>query len=143
MSTRALQEILNADQAFGALQSRVQSLTALQQAWQAALPASLRPYARVVGVEGCRLVVETESSAVAAKLRQLAPSLSRAIAQVQPELSALRLQVAPSTNRPTARVRPAQPLSPETLRHFEALAETLAPGPLKTAVEHLLEARKR
>jgi hypothetical protein len=143
MSTRALQEILRADQAFGALQSRVQSLTSLQQAWQAALPASLRPHSRVVGVDGNRLVVETESSAMAAKLRQLAPSLSRAIAQVQPEISALRLQVAPSANRVAPRMRPAQPLSPETLRHFETLAGTLAPSPLKTAVERLLEARKR
>ena len=142
MSTRALQEILHADQAFGALQSRVQSLTALQRAWQAALPASLRPHSRVVGVEGSRLVVETESSAMAAKLRQLAPSLSRAIAEVQPELSSLRLQVAPTANRIAPRVRPAQPLSAEALDHFEALAGALAPSPLKTAVERLLKARK-
>lgn len=142
MSSRVLQDILHRDQAFGALQSQVQSLTALQRAWQAALPESLRPYSRVVGMEGGRLLVETESNAMAAKLRQLTPSLARAIAQVQPEISTLRLQVAPSASRMAARVRPAQPLSPETLSHFAALAETLAPSPLKTAVERLLEARK-
>jgi len=142
MSSRVLQDILHGDQALGALQSQMQSLTALQQAWQAALPESLRPHSRVVGVEGKRLLVETESNAMAAKLRQLIPSLSRAIAQVQPELSAVRLLVAPAASRVAPRVRPAQPLSPEALGHFAALAETLAPSPLKTAVERLLKARK-
>ncbi|MHB8354331.1 MAG: DciA family protein [Burkholderiales bacterium] len=142
MSSRALQDILHRDQAFGALQSQVQSLTALQQAWQAALPLSLRPHSRVIGVEGNRLLVETESNAMAAKLRQLTPSLSRAIAQVQPEISSLRLMVAPEASRGPVRVRPAQPLTAEALGHFAALAETLAPSPLKTAVERLLEARK-
>ncbi len=142
MSSRALQDILHGDQAFGALQSQVQSLSALQRAWQGALPESLRPHSRVVGVEGNRLVVETHSNAMAAKLRQLTPSLSRAIAQVQPEIAALRLLVTPAASRVAAAVRPAQPLSPEALRHFAALAETLSPSPLKTAVQRLLDARK-
>ncbi len=143
MNTRALLDILHRDQVFGALNTRMQSLTALQRAWQAALPASLRPHSRVVGVEGNRLLVETESNAMAAKLRQLAPTLTRAIAQVQPELASLRLQVAPTASRVPARRRPSQPLSPEALGHFEALAETLPPSPLKAAVERLLETRKR
>ncbi len=142
MKPRALEDILHRDSDFGLLNTRLESLATLQHAWQAALPPGLRPYSRVIGTEGRCLMVQADNSAMVAKLRQLAPSLTRAVAQVHPELESLRIQVALPESRPVARHRPAQPLSPEALEHFKKLYETLAPSPLKTAIEHLLEARK-
>ncbi len=110
MNPRALQDILHRDNIFGSLNARMQSLATLQQAWQAALPPGLRSHSRVIGTEDRLLLVQAENSAMAAKLRQLAPSLTRAVAQVLPELESLRIQVAPPESRPAVRHRPAQPL---------------------------------
>ncbi|MDE2258713.1 MAG: DUF721 domain-containing protein [Betaproteobacteria bacterium] len=142
MNPQALQDILRRDSVFGSLNARMQSLATLQQAWQAALPPGLRAHSRVIGTEDRCLLVQTENSAMAAKLRQLAPSLTRAVARVFPELESLRIRVASPESRPAVRHRPAQPLSPEALEHFKKLYGTLAPSPLKTAIEHLLETRR-
>lgn len=142
MGTRPLQDIIGGDPVFGSLKARLEHMAPLQGALQQALPAALRSHAQVTGLEGVRLQVQVSSQAVAAKLRMLAPTLIRNLQRLSPEISTLQFQVVPPAAPPN-RHRVASGLPDEALAHFEALAGTLPPSALRTAVLRLLEARGR
>ncbi len=114
-----------------------------QRALQGVLPAPMAPLVRAGGQENGQLLLQTDSNAVAGKLRQLLPTLLRTLQAIDPDLLTLKIQVQPQQQRLARRPRQGQPLSAETLQEFDRLACSLPPSPLRTALERLLAHRQR
>ena len=96
---------------------------------------------RVALIENARLVLSVPSAAHAAKLRQLAPTITRKmneqgwhLADITVKIQASSLQKA--TQRPQKTVNP---LGTAGVEAFAQLQPTIHPGPLADAVARLLK----
>lgn len=97
-----------------------------------------------MSLDGSTLVVMTEHGSLAAKLRQMTPSLLRLLAAKGVALEAIAIKVLPPLPREHATPsRDSQPLSEETLDQFEQLYRQTEPSRLKDALRKLLESRGR
>ena len=133
MST-PLQRYIGQADPLARLRDHAERLLRLDSAVQRALPEHLRNSCHVANIRQDVLVIHTGSGAVAAKLRQLAPGILRALHGEGMLLSELRVRVAMPDYRPEP---------PAVQRHvsapsFEAmnrLAETLPENsPLRAAL---------
>jgi hypothetical protein len=143
MSSRPLQDILREDSALAQLQGRMAQLAPMQKVWRQAVPHPLVDYAEITGIEGDALLVRARGGAVAAKLKQMVPSLTRILSESFPDIKTLKIQVATPESPPIVRHRPGQGLSPTGLGYFKELCDTLPPSPLKKAIERLIKERQR
>lgn len=98
-------------------------------------------------MDGQRLQLAVPTPAHAAKLRQLGPSIGRALSAKGWNLDTIDVTVSGSLQtlgeRPTPAPKEAQPLEGTALDAFHALHGALRPGPLAEAVAKLLTHHKR
>lgn len=122
-----------------------QRLIALQEIIGKQLPAAMRGGFAVAQVKGAELTLIVDHAALAAKLRQLTPSLLKHIQDGGWHAESLKIKVASKPNAPPPyqTERQAQPLDASALGHFEALRQELRPGPLAQAIDRLLSHHKR
>ena len=142
MSSRPLQDILRDDSTLTQLQGRMAQLAPVQKVWRQVVPHPLVDYAEITGVEGDALLIRARGGAVAAKLKQMAPSLTRALSQSFPEIKTLKIQVSTPESPPIIRHRTGHGLSSTGLGYFQELCDTLPPSPLKDAIERLIKERQ-
>ncbi len=140
---RVFREALPQQGPFERLLVQARRTQQLQRALNGVLPATMAALVRAGGQENGQLLIQTDSNAIAGKLRQLLPSLLRALQKIDPDLQSLKIQVQPQQQRLPRRPRAGQPLAPETLQEFSHLACSLPPSPLRTALERLLAHRQR
>lgn len=118
----------------------------LQRALSEVLPAALAGACRVSSMDGQRLQLAVPTPAHAAKLRQLGPSVGRALAAKGWNMDTIDVTVAGSLQtlgeRPKPAPKEAQPLDDGALHAFQALHGALRPGPLAEAVAKLLAHHK-
>jgi hypothetical protein len=76
MTSRSLQEHLASGDSMARLAAHAQRLLQFQRLLEAALPAALKPYARVANFRLGKLLIHADSGAVAAKIRQFGPRLA-------------------------------------------------------------------
>ena len=125
MTSRSLQEHLASGDSMARLAAHAQRLLQFQRLLEAALPAALKPYARVANFRLGKLLIHADSGAVAAKIRQFGPRLasdlsSKEASQGRPSLPGLKQK-----------------------QGLTALARDLPrESPLKGALEHLLQSIK-
>ena len=85
------------------------------------------------------LLVSADNATVAAKLKQLAPTLLASIRKTEAEITGLRIEVQVSG---AAHERPPQSkkkaLSPDAVQKFDELAKRVDDGDLKTALANLV-----
>lgn len=113
---------------------------AMQRILASALPKSLSSLAQVVFEAGEVVYIQTDNSAVAARLRHLAPRLLTALRKQFPTLT--RVHVEPSTMRRSMRLpAPSRRMSATAHHAWNALAGTLPAGPVQAAVKRLLAAQ--
>ena len=125
-----------------ALARHARRLSDLQQLLLEATPSALAPASRVTDLKAGTLVILADNAAVAAKLRQLAPRLLKHVQKQEVEVTGIRVDVQVKTYKIKAEDEiTKRPLSPESIRDFEGLAEALPPSPLKSALIRLLERR--
>ncbi len=116
----------------------------LQSTWESIVPSNLGQATQVMSLDGSTLVVMTEQGGMAAKLRQMTPSLLRLLATKGVILEAIAIKVLPPLPRePVVPSRDGQPLSEDTLDQFEQLYRQTEPSRLKDALRNLLESRGR
>nr|WP_231934121.1 DciA family protein [Bordetella bronchialis] len=114
----------------------------IQRTVAAAVPPVLGAVCRVARLETDRLQLAVPSAAHAAKLRQMAPRIAQALQAAGWNLNEITVKV--QAGLPGAGTKPARPpkesipLDETALNAFEALRETLNPGPLADAVARLL-----
>ena len=144
MTSRSLQEHLASGESMARLAAHARRLLQFQRLLEAALPAALRPYARVANFRLGKLLIHAENGAVAAKIRQFGPSLANDLSNNGPKVTQIEVRVQ-ARNRPSAIVsqeRPAPPGSKQK-QGLTALARKLPQeSPLKGPLERLLRSIK-
>lgn len=144
MTSRSLQEHLASGDSMARLAAHAQRLLQFQRLLEAALPAALRPYARVANFRLGKLLIHAENGAVAAKIRQFGPSLANDLCYKEMKVTqiAVRVQARNPSPPPLPHQRPSLP-GPKQKQGLTALAHDLPEeSPLKGPLERLLRSIK-
>jgi len=119
------------------LARNAQRLAALQQLYHQATPPTLAHASRVIGFERHILTVGAENSAVAAKLRQLAPHILQQLQGDDAEVTGIRVKV--QVSLPAYQPERTPPvLDSAGRRHLSDLAKKIGDSPLKRALLRLI-----
>jgi hypothetical protein len=137
-----LDRILAAEPTLQPVLTKAQELRALAGWLNGFLPADLARQARVVNFRDGEIVLVAASSAAAAKLRLLAPSLLNFLAKQRLQVSSVSIRVQPNESReaPAAPQKTAY-LSTLTLERMRKLYKSMAPSPARDALGVLLKRR--
>jgi len=87
------------------------------------------------------LVIATHNGAVAAKLRQIAPTLTRAFQDSGYEVTAIQVKV--QVTQPPRPQPPRSPISASGRQQLADLAGKLHNSPLKSALQHLINTQNK
>lgn len=118
------------------LSGKAGQLLALQRQYEQLAPASLMRYSRVLQLEQQTLTLAANNSAIAAKLRQLAPELARQFRDKGCEVTGIQVRVQVTLPDATRAASPATLSSAGRERLIELAAE-LPDSPLKNALQRL------
>ena len=118
------------------LSDRAAKLMALQKLYEQIAPAAMLPYSRVVKLESQTLTLSANNSAIAAKLRQIAPTLTKMFQNGGCEVTGIQVRVQVTFASPAkSGVRPV--LSRVSRNRLDELAKELPDSPLKNALQRL------
>ncbi|MDO9188594.1 MAG: DciA family protein [Sulfurimicrobium sp.] len=139
MSVRKLQSYFTSTSGLAALAEHVSRLSELQRLWEKIAPPPLAQMCKVSGLQDRTLVLYANNGAIAAKVRQLAPTVLEKFQKKGLEVTSILVRV-------QASYRPPQERPPKTLRlgsagaaRLRQLAGQLDESPLKRALESMLE----
>lgn len=143
MQARSLEDCLNADAALARLTGHAGHLLKLQRIIGAALPT---PLARACRIANCRagvVFVHADNGAVAAKLRQLAPSLCAELRSSAGEITEIRVKVqARETTEDRGPGKVIAQLGSQTKQGLTNLSLSLPEdSPLRASLVRLLKTR--
>jgi len=119
------------------LTHRAQQLAALQRHYQKAAPPTLACASRVIGFEQHILMLGADNSAIAAKLRQLAPQILRVLQENGSEVTGILVKVQ-VTQQPVEHSQSGHSLGKTGHQQIADLAATMPDSPLKCALQRLL-----
>lgn len=125
-----------------ALSHQARRLTEMQQVLLEAVPIPLAPALRVKNFRAGTLFVIASNAAVAAKLRQLAPTLLRHVRKRLNEVTGIQVEVQVATQQNACPDKPVRDLSLAAVNAIDGLAETLKESPLKAALTRMVRRRK-
>jgi hypothetical protein len=141
MQARSLEDCLKADGGLARLSGHAARLLRLQRLFESAVPQPLARGARVANLKLEKVVIHADSSAVAAKLRQIVPTLVEVFRKEVGEVTGIQVSVQPRTG--------SSPSSPTVSHDFlgdyakqglTSLADRLPEeSPLRQALQHLLK----
>ena len=143
MQARSLEDCLNADAALARLTEHAAHLLKLQRIIDATIPTALKRACRVANYRLGVVFIHADNGAVAAKLRQLAPSLGDELRSSGREITEIRVKVQPRDSEKAQEKGEAIPnLGSKTKQGLTDLSLSL-PGdsPLKAALERLIKGR--
>lgn len=138
MAARKIGALLGAPE-LNPLSRKAHRLTALQARVLYCVPPPLARGVRVADYRAGTLFLTADNGALAAKLKQLAPSLLLNIRKLEPEVTGIKIAV--QVKEVTPALRAAGPVSRggiPNIEAFRALARTLPESALKTAVMALV-----
>ena len=142
MPARKVSEILDADDALGNLAAASRRVQQLQRIYLEAVPAAFSRASRVGWARAGVVSVIASNGAVAAKLRQLSPRILEGFRRHGLEFNSMRIevQVEAGPGRPGA--RPPEPLPAVALDAIESALRSVAPSPLRAALQRLARRRR-
>ena len=139
MRPSKLDRILAAEPALQPLLSKAHELRALAGWLDGFLPPDLARQARVVNLRDGEIVLVAASSAAAAKLRLLAPSLLNLLAKQRLQVNSVSIRVQPNgSHGRVAAPRKSAHLSTLTLERMGKLYQSMAASPAREALGALL-----
>jgi hypothetical protein len=138
MPTRTIGELLVASDELKALSSRTRRLRELQTLYLGSAPRELAASSRVKSYRAGVLCVSADNGAIAAKLRQLAPTLLTSIRKNDAEITGIRIEVQVEGTASRTPRRAKKSLSPQVLSELETLAGKLDDNDLKLALANLI-----
>ncbi len=116
---------------------RARQLAAAQRTYSRAVPPTLARTSRVIGFERHVLTVGADNSAIAAKLRQLAPHIVQNLQGDGMEVTGILVKV--QVSQPTAlATHSVRVLNEEAKHRILELAANLDDSPLKRALQRLI-----
>lgn len=139
MFPESLDHYLSHSDSTGRLMAHAGLLLRLSRIYREVAPTHLAAASRVANFKSGTVLIHADNGAVAVKLRQMAPSLSREFSIRGIECTGLTvkvqaLDISRQSDQPVVR-----PLSPGAGRELKELADSLPDSPLRDAVETLLE----
>jgi hypothetical protein len=142
MRSIKLGRILAAEVSLQPVLAKAQELRALAGLLDGFLPPELARQVRVVNYRDGEVVLSAASSATAAKLRLLAPSLVIFFSKQRLQVNSVRVRVQPNASR-TTDVAPQKSayFSTSTLDSLRKLYNGMRPCPARDALGRLLEKR--
>lgn len=139
MSVRKLQSYFTSTASLAALAERVAHLSDLQLLWEKLAPSPLAGMCRVSGLQDRVLVLYANNGAIAAKVRQLAPTLLEKFQKRGLEVTSILVRVQAGYFPPRERPPKALRLGPAGFDRLRQLAGRLEDSPLRQALEAMLE----
>jgi hypothetical protein len=142
MRPTKLDRVLAAEPTLQPVLTKARELRALAGWLGGFLPPDLARQARVVNFREGEIVLLAASSAAAAKLRLLSPSLVNFLAKQRLQVNSVSIRVQPNES-PSAPAAPRKSayLSTLTLERMRKLYKTMAPSPARDALGVLLKRR--
>jgi hypothetical protein len=143
MPLNTIGKLLGATDELKALSARMRRLRELQTLYAGSAPRELAQASRVKNLKAGTLFVSADNAAVAAKLKQQAPSLLALIRKTESEITGLRIEVQVSGGvRERAPKSHKKPLGPDAIQKFGELAHRVENDGLKAALENLVHRHK-
>ena len=134
-----LEDFLDAADGAGNVLAHARLLLRLANLYQEIAPAHLRQASTIANYKSGIIVIHATSGAVAAKLRQLAPSLADGFSKRGVECNGLQVKVQAHKSETQSRTSTQKPLSTQTSQELTQLRNALPEGSLRDALETLLE----
>ncbi|MEW5887494.1 MAG: DUF721 domain-containing protein [Pseudomonadota bacterium] len=140
MQARCLDAYLHSADSLARLRAHAQRLVELQRVYADIAPAYLAESSRVANHKQGKLVIHADNGAVAAKLRQIVPSLCDEFGKRGFEVTEIQVKAQPlEVKHQAGRWRTAISVSAHAKNRLSALASSLpADSPLKAALENLV-----
>jgi hypothetical protein len=144
MRLQKLGRVLSADGDLQPVLAKARDLRALAGLIQGFFPADLARQVRVANYREGEVVLIAASAAAGAKLRLLAPTLSRFLSERRWQVNSVSIRVQPNSARqPVVAPQKTATLSTPTLDSLRALHERMAASPARDALRRLLQRRGR
>lgn len=134
----SLENYLEAAEGAGKVLAHARLLIKLTHLYQEIAPAHLGQASSLANFKSGIIVIHAVSGAVAAKLRQLAPTLADGFSKRGVECTGVQVKVQAHKIDIQSMTSTQKPLSLRTSREIEGLRDSLPNSPLKTALENLL-----
>ena len=143
MQARSLDDCLNADAALARLTAHAWHLLKLQRIIDARIPTALKRACRIANYRLGVVFIHADNGAVAANLRQLAPSLCDELRSSGGEITEIQVKVQPrEAAEPVYTSENIAQIGSQTKRGLTDLSLSLPPdSPLRASLERLLKAR--
>jgi len=140
MPARTLDDCLNSDATMARLAVHAERLLKLQRQMERTLPVALTQSCHIANYKLGIIVIHADSSAVAAKLRQIAPTLGDAFQQIGLEVTEIRVRVQPRFREKTRLPdKPIENIGLEAQQGLTSLSSSLPlDSPLRAALERLI-----
>lgn len=134
----SLENYLEAADGAGKVLAHARLLIKLTHLYQEIAPAHLGQASSLANYKTGIIVIHAVSGAVAAKLRQLAPTLADGFSKRGVECNGVQVKVQAHKTDMQSRASTQKPLSLRASREIEGLRDSLPASPLKAALESLL-----
>ena len=139
MSISSLDSFLQADDGAGRLVAHARLLAKLAKLYASLAPGHLIAASHVANYKSGVVVIHCSSSAVASKLRQLGPTLVDGFSKRGLECNGVQIKVQAQETPTNQREATVKPLGDSPRRSLGSLRDSLPDGPLRTAIDELLE----
>ena len=136
---KSLENYLEAADGAGKVMAHAKLLIKLAQLYKTIAPTHLSQSSSLANYKSGIIVIHTTSGAVAAKLRQLAPTLADGFSKRGVECNGLQVKVQAHKSETQSRTSTQKPLSAQTSQELTQLRNALPDGSLRDALETLLE----
>lgn len=136
--SRSIDSYLNTAAGAAALINHAKLIYRLQQIFKEILPDHLTQGSQVVNYKGGIVIIHAGSGAVAAKLKQLTTTLAAGFSRAGVDCSEVKVKVQPPEISRVVKPLPQRTMPASGNRAIRGLADSLAPSPLKEALEQLL-----
>ena len=120
------------------LSTQVQALLALQRVWESVVPASLVGVSHIGQDDAGETTIYCDNGAVAAKLRQLLPTLAETLRGKGVATATLQVKVRAKAIPVQMRAMNKREISRAGLDNIARLSDQIEAGDLKSALDHLL-----
>jgi hypothetical protein len=139
--SKPLKALLKNHKELGLVLAQARALSDLQLHFTAVCPPDLAPSVQVLALRAGSIIVAASNSAIAAKLRQIAPELVPKLRNRGCEVSGIRVKVQVSFEPPPPE-KTAHKLSVTAHRALQDLSSSLGDSPLRHSVDKLIRIRK-
>jgi hypothetical protein len=136
-----INSFITSNQELRQISGKVRQLLALQVHYEKIVPLSLLRSSRVLHIEEKILTLAANNSAVAAKLRQMAPELVTQLQLHGAEVTGIQVRVQ-VTLTPAVNIVKNKSVSNRGKQQLSELADTLPESPLKSALHRLADTKK-